>query len=115
VSAIFRVPEVTARSIITRMEATYPSLRERDILAAVRETAGPPRLWHAGEGDDRYEVEYSNRRGREALETRLRRLGVTDVRQGSNQRSTAFPQHNEAGENVLDLLGLPRPENDPNS
>jgi len=116
VSAIFRVPEVTARSIITRMEATYPSLRERDIVAAIGATAGPPRLWQApGQDEGRYEVEYTTSRGRSALETKLRRLGITDVRQGSNQRSVAFPQHTPAGENVLDLLGLLRPADDPNA
>jgi hypothetical protein len=114
VAAIFRVPESTARTILTRMEATYPSLRERGLAAAVQETSGPARLWRPpGLDQDRYEVEYDTARGRDALRTRLRRLGVSDVRQGSNVRSVSFPQQNDAGENVLDLLGIPRPENDP--
>jgi hypothetical protein len=110
VSAIFRVPETTARTIILRMEATYPSLRERDLDAALRRTAGPPRLWRPEQGgDDRYEVEYDSPRGREALRTKLRQFGVEDVRQGSNAESLSFPKQTRRGENVLDLLGLERP------
>ena len=41
VAAIFRVPDTTARTIITRMEATYPSLRERGLDAALKDTSGP--------------------------------------------------------------------------
>jgi hypothetical protein len=109
VSAIFRVPDTTARTIITRMEATYPSLRERDLAAAIGQTAGSPRLWRPPDGHDRYEVEYDSLRGREALKTKLRQLGVQDVRQGSNTESLSFPKRTPRGENVLDLLGLPRP------
>ena len=113
VGAIFRVPESMARTIIARMEATYPSLRERGLAAALRETAGPARLWKPAGGSDRYEVEYPSRRGREALERQLRRLGVTDVRQGSNARSVSFPKTTAGGENVLDHLGIERPPDDP--
>jgi hypothetical protein len=108
VAAIFRVPDTTARTIITRMEATYPSLRERGLDAALKDTSGPPRLWRPG-GEDRYEVEYDSVRGRQALRSKLRRLGVSDVRQGSNSQSVSFPKQTQAGENVLDLLVLPRP------
>jgi hypothetical protein len=110
VSAIFRVPEATARTITTRMEATYPSLRDRSLEAAVQDTDGPPRLWAPPEGGpNRYEVEYATSRGRDALRTKLRRLGIKDVRQGANPHSLAFPKQTPARENTLDLLGLPRP------
>jgi hypothetical protein len=109
VSAIFRVPETTARTIIVRMEAMFPSLRERDLDLALMNTAGPPRLWRPNDGPDRYEVEYDSGRGRDALRTKLRQFGVRDVRRGSNADSLSFPKRTPRDENVLDLLGLERP------
>jgi hypothetical protein len=95
------------------MEATYPSQRGRGLETALRETSGPPRLWRPQGSADRYEVEYDSVRGRDALKTKLRRLGIRDFRQGSNVRSVSFPKRNESGNNVLDLLGLERPPDDP--
>ena len=61
------------------------------------------------DGKDRYEVEYDSQRGREALKTKLRQLGVQDISRGSNAESLSFPKQTSRKENVLDLLGLPRP------
>src|SRR5438477_524898 len=68
-------------SIIRRMEASYPTIRERDLISAVARVRSRPRLTSIkGETEDWYLVAYPDQHDLEAFLAKLRRLGVSDIR-----------------------------------
>jgi hypothetical protein len=115
VRALMRIPLPTAASAIRRMEASYPSIRERDLLSAVRRVRTRPLLRRVpGEPDDWYEISYRDEHDLEAFLAKLRRLGVVDVRPvADDELARAIPKETPTGANVLDELGLQHPAGEP--
>jgi hypothetical protein len=115
VGALFRVPLQMARTIIRRMEASYPTIRERDLMSAVARVRSRPSLMHIkGEAEDWYLVAYPDQHDLEAFLAKLRRLGVSDIRPvPDDDLARAIPKETPTGANVLDELQLKRPADEP--
>jgi hypothetical protein len=115
VGALMRIPLTAAASTVRRMEASFPAIRERDLLGAVARVRSRPSLCRVeGEASDWYRVAYRDEHDLLAFLAKLRRLGVTDVRPvADDELARSIPKETPAGLNVLDELDLQRPAGEP--
>ena len=105
VEVVFRVPPATARSIISRMVATYPEvIDERALLAAIRAGATPA----TGE-KGRYVVHFDDETAYAAAYLMLNQRGLTqDVRMNEDALTVDLPRRMGPRKSVnpLTVLGI---------